>query len=170
MSHVSALIFYDLLSMIIFYYNIFITFLRISYNVFCSHSLHPHKSSWIYPPPNPAASYFFAFFLSNPTPICVSHVLASMKSFAGGCQPNPSAVHARMLFFIFYRYFEVNYILCELMSTVDLSCPGSTSSEWSSLISGTYNLSVLSSVIVDLRAVVKPCTLLAQLHSAFDQL
>lgn len=86
---------------------------------------------------------FFAFFLSNPTPICVSHVLASMKSFAGGCQPNPSAVHARMLFFIFYRYFEVNYILCELMSTVDLSCPGSTSSERSSLISGTYNLSVL---------------------------
>lgn len=73
-------------------------------------------------------------------------------------------------FFIFYRYFEVNYILCELMSTVDLSCPGSTSSEWSSLISGTYNLSILSSVIVDLRAVVKPCTLLAQLHSAFDQL
>lgn len=115
-------------------------------------------------------STFLLFFLSNPTPICVSHVLPSMKSFAGGCQPNPSSAHARMLFFIFYRYFKVNHILCELMSTVDLSCPGSTSSEWSSLLSGTYNLSILSSVMVDLHAVVKPCTLLAQLLSAFDQL
>lgn len=33
-------------------------------------------------------------------------------------------------FLILYRSFEANYIICELMSTVVLSCPEGTNSEW----------------------------------------
>lgn len=48
----------------------------------------------------------FAFFVSNPSLICASLVLTSMKSFAGACQPNQSVFHATMLFFDLVQVFR----------------------------------------------------------------
>lgn len=151
LSHVSAVIFYDLLCYVWLWLSFSIIFLSFFENflqcILLIFTATPQILLDI-PTSNPRSYLLLLFLLVTQVQFVLLMYSQVWKVLLELANLTNLFFMPRCYFLILYRYFEVNHILCELMSTLDLSCPESTPSKWSSLISGTYNLSILSSVMV----------------------